>query len=156
MKPFKILSILIILSFFQSCSQTVPKITTDAFSKKFLGAKDVFWQVGPNNDWTATFYIEKFNYMTAYYTSKGEFEAFEIEVFDESIPQSLVQKTLLKYPSATIYSVFEKNTLHDTEYIFEIIDNGDLLGLLFKENGKIIIIPKEDYRFQIRVKVEND
>ena len=156
MKPFFLVSILIFLSFFQSCSQTVPKATTDAFSKKFLGAKDVIWQVGPNKDWTATFYMEKFNYMTAYYTSKGEFEAFEIEVNGEDIPKNLVQKVFLKYPSATIYSVFEKNTIHDTKYIFEIIDNGNLFGLLFKENGKIIIIPKDDYRFQKRVRIEND
>ena len=156
MKPFLIVLILFFLSFFQSCLQTVPKVTSEAFSKKFLGAKDVIWQEGPNKDWVATFYMKKFNYMTAYYTEKGEFESFEIEINDEDIPAYLVQKVFLKCPSATIYSVFEKNTLHDRKYIFEIIDKGNLFGLLFKENGKLIIIPKDDYRFQKRIKIEND
>jgi hypothetical protein len=156
MKTKIIFPLLVALSILLSCSQTVPKVVSDAFTNKFLGARDIVWQKRPKHDWMATFYMERFHYMTAYYTPTGAFEAFEIKIHDADIPKNLVDEIRKNYPKATIYEVFELNTEHTTEYIFEIVDKGELFGIHFNEQGLSRIIPANDYRFISRIRVEND
>ncbi len=152
--PFLLITM---ISIFQSCSQVVPKAVDDAFHDKFLGAEDIVWDEGPDHDWMATFYMKKFHYMTAYYTPKGKFEAFEIEIYADDIPEELADRVFLKYPNATIYNVFEKNKVEGaTDYIFEIENNGQLFGVYFRADGNFKNIPPDDYRFISRIQIENN
>lgn len=150
------ISILIVLLLLQSCSPSVPKVVENTFTEKFIGAEDMVWDEGPDKDWKVSFYMKKFHYMTAYYTSNGKFEAFEIEIYGDDIPVDMADKIFAKYPDGTIYNVFEKNRNRSKDYIFEIENNGKLFGIFFRSDGGFKIIPADDYRFTSRIHFEND
>ncbi|HCO83011.1 MAG TPA: hypothetical protein DIT95_05710 [Arenibacter sp.] len=140
----------------QSCLKKVPKAVEDAFLDRFFGAKDLVWAKTPNNDWSATFYIEKYHYITANFSPTGTFEAMEIEIHDDDIPENIVNKIYSMYPDATIFNVFEKNSEKSTSFIFEIENKGQLFGIYFNKDGTYQIIPPDDYRFISRINIEND
>lgn len=135
MKIKMVIPLITALSVLQSCKQTVPKTVNDAFSHKYIGAKDVVWTKCPQHVWMATFYMEKFHYMTAYYNPNGDFEALELKIRDAGIPKNLVTEIQLDNPNAAIYDVFELSTEHTTDYLFEIEDKGKFFGIQFHENG---------------------
>ena len=139
-----------------ACAQSVPKKANDDFLNKFMGARNIEWKKESKKGWMVSFYMEKFHYMTAHYAPSGSFKDFEIEVHGEDIPEELVEWVHKLYPNASITSVYEINALHTTGYIIEAIDDGWLFGVQLEKGGDMKIIPKDDFRFQSRIKIEND
>lgn len=156
MKTKIIFLLIMATSILKSCSQSVPKVVDEAFLNKFVGARDIVWERNPDKEWIATFYMEKFHYMTAYYTKEGKFDAFEIEIHENDIPDDLASNVYSKYPNATIFNVFEKNMALTTDYIFEVENEGQLFGIYYSDSGASSKIPPDDYRFTSRIHIEND
>ncbi|MBT2161281.1 hypothetical protein [Zobellia barbeyronii] len=153
----KIAFLLLVATFILiSCSPSVPKVIEEAFLRRFVGAKDIMWQRNSEQKWIAIFYSKKFDYMTAYYSKEGKLEALETEIYEEEIPDDLVDNVYLKYPNSLVFSVFRRNTKVNTDYIFEIVNNGQLFGLYYSGNGTTNIIPADNIRFTSRIIIEND
>lgn len=86
----------------------------------------------------------------------GDFKDFEIEVHSEDILKYLTKQVQKWYPNASITNVYEINGVNITGYIFEVIDDGWLFGVQFEMDGSKKIIPKDDFVFQSRIRIQND
>lgn len=138
-----------------ACTRKVPDTIDRAFTSKFLNARDVEWNRGPDGHWLVSFYMEKFYYMTASYTLDGLLEYFELELEGEDVPKQLLDRVKKAYPESTVFDVYERNRGNSAEYIFELVDHGSLFGVDYFEDGHSQIIPSDDYRFTSRVLVED-
>lgn len=153
---FRLMFLSLILHFtLLSCAQSVPKKVCDAFLNKFVGARNIEWKQENEDSWVVFFYMEKFDDMTAHYTKSGKFQNFEIKIYDKDIPQNLACNIKQTYPMAEITEVYKKNSFKTTEYIFEILDNGELFAVNFNNDGTTTVIPKNDFRFQSRLLLAN-
>ncbi len=139
-----------------ACSPTVPDAIRGAFRSKFLNSRSARWKRKPNGDWLVSFYMEKFNDMTACYSPEGQLRYFELEVGPEEVPKELSYRIDAAFPDGMVCGIYERNMGNVTHYIFEIIDKGQLFGIYFEENANILFIPPDDYRFTSRVVIEND
>lgn len=153
----KPISIIILVSFtIISCNPHPPEVLINAFSYQFPEANDIGWKREYNGLWKAVFYLDKNEYMTAFYNSEGEWVSTEKEVFIDDVPSELLRSLLKKYPRASVVNSFERTTSTVKDYEFDIEEDGSIIVIGYDESKTFFVMEDETFQVNNEFTVEND
>ena len=140
---------------YPSCSSSVSDELLKTFEIDYPEARGVEWTKN-RKFWKVTFYEKEFYYKSLCYRSTGEFISIEYEICLEDVPRTLLTKVAKVYPIDAVTAVFKRIEPDSFQYIFEIIYQGKMFGLIAYENGDLNTIAGDDERFTSRLIIEND
>lgn len=138
-----------------ACNASVSDEILEGFANDYPEALDVDW-TKDGELWKVTFYQRKFHYKSSRYTSTGTFVDIEFEIGIEQVPPELATNIDNMYPSSDLVAIFKRIGPDTKLHIFELIRNGELVGVAIDDDGGLQTIASDDERFTYRVLVEND
>lgn len=120
----------------QSCNTEVPDAVQQSFAKIFHVTHDIHWWQSSPKEWAVSFYIKKFYYETARFTSDGILESIQYPVDIEDVPIAISNGLHSKYPMGTITDVYELDKSSKSYFIVRLMNNNKLIEVCC-ENGKM-------------------
>ena len=138
MKTIRLFSAGLIFTSIMACAQKndVPKVVTDAFTKKFTSAKSVKWDKESDNVWEAEFKMEGTEY-SANFESNGTWKETEHEIEISEVTETVKSALTDAYPDYKIKEVEISETSAGMVYEFEIKKGDSAMEVTVDKDSKV-------------------
>lgn len=151
-----ILSHFILVATLISCSPKPPNKVENSFTKQFSRAQDINWVERENEQWEASFYLKKFHFLYAKYSSTGQWLETDFKIVESDLPENVLQTLKAKFPKAIIFQSYLIKTPKGNGYEFEIESNGSIYCLGLYTANKLQVLNKATDRLRKEFVFQND